>query len=181
MRSRLRLKRLTVISPSMRATTIWPFSATLVRCTAIRSPSKMPSSIIESPFTLQQVIGRGQKHRAIEQQVALDIGVGADRRAGGDPAEDRQQQRRLAWPHPVAALQADAARLARQQGQVALGFQRQQVLVRAAGLVEAEGRGDFRQRGRQALRFDLGGDEIEDGLLAVGQVGHGYQYRYHRR
>ena len=47
----LRWKRFTVTSSSSRATTTWPLRASVVRCTASRSPSRMPASRMLMPRT----------------------------------------------------------------------------------------------------------------------------------
>jgi len=57
------------------------------------------------------------------------------------------------------------------------GFQRLQVFLRGARLAEAEGPRDLRPGRRQAVGGDALTDEIEDGLLARGEVGgHGANF-----
>ena len=51
---RLRLKRLTVTSSPRRATTIWPFLASVAFCTASKSPSMMPASRMLMPRTFNR-------------------------------------------------------------------------------------------------------------------------------
>ena len=85
----------------------------------------------------------------------------------------RPGRRLVARTRLAERRQADPARLARQQRQVALGLQRLQVFLRGAGLAEAEGAGDFGPRRWQAVGGDAFADEVEDGLLAVGEIGHG--------
>ena len=51
----------------------------------------------------------------------------------------------------------------------ALGRQRLQVVLHAAGLTEPEGLGDLGERRGAAFRRDVLAEEVEDGLLAVGE------------
>ena len=83
----LRLKVLTVASPSIIAATISPFSAIGCWRTTTQSPSQIAASTIESPCDLEQ------EQRALADQLAgqredvLDRLLGQDRAAGGDPAD----------------------------------------------------------------------------------------------
>ena len=73
-----------------------------------------------------------------------------------------------------AAHHADPARLVGSNLQVARLLQPAHVLVRRAGLAEAEGVGDLLQRGRRALGPGMGLDEAEHVALSGSEVvGHG--------
>lgn len=117
----------------------------------------------------------------------LRFGIGADRRAGGDPAQDRQRfvvaarprrgriepfafgapGQRLAQP---GRAQTDAARAARQQFDQPVLVQRLQVVAGGAVLAEAEARADLLLRRRQAVGGEALVQEGEQGTAEVGQA-----------
>ena len=121
-----------------------------------------------APHAQQEVRTRTEQTR-IHGDVALDVGVGQDQLPGGHAPHQRQ-------PHGSRSdglAQAGCHAPCRATAQDSPGLQRQEVLVRGARLLETERGGDLRQRGRQPVRGDVRGEEVEDGLLAVGEGRHG--------
>ena len=132
---------------------------------------------------LEQVVGAAREHAGFHEKGAVDVLLGQDRAAGGDAADERQRELRQARQGQAellaarlveraqgVGLQTDAARRAADQLDHALARQRLQMLLGGVGRLEAELVGDLGARGRRAGALDRALDEIEDLLLAVGEL-----------
>src|SRR6185312_2305299 len=154
----LRRKRFTVTSSPSRATTIWPFRTSLEICTASRSPSMMPASRIHMPLRENRRAccdppdqGQGQLGQALQRQgKLLEAGLvdGAQR----------------------ITFQADAARGATDEFDRALAGQRLQMLFGRVRGLEAELGRDFGARGRRTRAGDGALDQVQNLLLAGGEL-----------
>jgi hypothetical protein len=137
------LDRHLVIEP---ATTIWPLRASLLRCTASRSPSRMPALIIDRPRTRTRKVGTRLEQAGIERITALDIFHRQYRAAGSHAADQRQAE---------LLDQADAARRTGFEHDDAFLGKRLEVLLSGIVRGEAEGTGDFGPRRRRAEDFPV--------------------------
>ena len=174
-----RFRRLTVTSspdePERRATTIWPERASAVRCTARRSPSRMPASRIDRPAHAQQVIGARREEVGIDAVVRLDVSTrraAARRRRRVPPAAAAPARARPA--DPCSRRPRDAPGLDLEH---AFLLQRAQVVLGRARRGKAQARGDFRARRRPAGGLQMAADPVEDLLLPRGERRAAYPER----
>jgi len=75
----------------MRATTIWPLRASLVRCTARRVTVEDAGVAHARAAHAQQVVGARREELGVDAVAALDVLGGEDRAAGRDPSHERQR------------------------------------------------------------------------------------------
>jgi len=110
--------------------------------------------------------------------VPVQVGVGANRRAGGDPSEYGNLQHFRAWR---AFHQANAAGLVGHHFDQPGFGKRHDMLARHAAGGEAEGLGNLGKARWLALRDDAFADEIEDRATARSEFVHGvYLYSFGR-
>jgi hypothetical protein len=189
-RAGVRRSRLTVTSSPSRATTIWPFLASLVLLHREQVAVEDAGVAHAHAAHLQQVVGRRGNSVASTHVGLVDVLLRQDRAAGGHAADQRQRQLRQAGQRQrvlLAArgvqraqrvrLQADAARGAAHQFDHALAGQRLQVLLGGVGRLEAQFGGDLGARGRRAGALDGALHQVEDLLLARGELGASFHAR----
>ena len=178
----VRLKRFTVTSSPSRATTIWPFFASL-RLLHREQVAVHDAGVAHAHAAhLEQVVGPAREHARFHQdrsgRCAPARGSGcpprrgrpaAARAAPGSAAAGELLAARLVERAQCVRLQADAARGAADQLDHALARQRLQVLLGRVGRTKAELGGDLGARRRRAGALDRALHEVEDLLLAVGE------------
>ena len=100
----------------------------------------------------------------IHLDMVLDVLLGQDRLAGGDPAHERQ---------PGLVREADAPGCPGQDLDVALARKGAKMGFGRIGRAEAEGLGNLRPRGGRTPGLQMPADEIQDFLLSGREYLHG--------
>jgi hypothetical protein len=117
----------------------------------------------------QQVVGPRVEQIGIDPVVPLDILLGQQRLAGGDPADQWQPgRRRLEQANPPRGTRRELDHL--------LAGERPQVGLGGIGRAEAEVPRDLGPRRRAAVDLQIVPDQVGDLALALGELGHGYLY-----
>ena len=133
----------------------------------MRSASKMPAPIIESPRTRRTKSPSSRRRKPGTSTKLLDVLVGEDGRAGGDAADQRQRPRR-----PQVADHVQRARL----GRVALdepeALEVGEMRVDGRRRGQLERRADLAHRRRIAVDADALADELQYLLLSRGETFH---------
>jgi hypothetical protein len=118
----------------------------------------------------QQVVGAGVEEGRVDVAGFFDVLLGEDRRACGDPANDRQA---VLFGLGFQAGDADAARGARGHLDGALAGQGLEVFLGRVGRLEAQFLSDFGTGRREAVVFEAAFDESQNLGLAWRQFQHG--------
>ena len=145
--------------------TISPLSAVLRSSTITKSPSRICSSIIESPRTLQDV-GVALAHEIVGHGDRLGRRDGLDRRAGGDEPEQRQFQGAAA---AARRHQLDRAAAVPRPTDEPLLLEIRQVLVHRRERRQPEPAANLLEARRVAVLLDELPEVVENLALPLGE------------